>query len=243
MISRRYMWAIALIAAVVGCGATPPPPDIEGDWAAYHTNAPDNLWTFNSDGTCRNISFPPDTIQYAIDGVWNYDDGSLNVTFSDTLLSETLVFTDVFVSGDRLLYSNPSGIPVAYRRSSNEVEDTANQTIAPINLDSLAGTWVAYSPKPSLTIWDNMWTFYSDGTCENTWWVPLDDDGRLWDQYTLTGGFAINEADVTVSLKGDQEMMDVDLADVVVDKGRLLYTNEVGVPVVFKRTLRPTGSR
>ncbi|MDP6124770.1 MAG: hypothetical protein QGH20_03330, partial [Candidatus Latescibacteria bacterium] len=107
-------------------------------WAAFRQSTPVNMWSFYNDRTCENTGWmdvpgeqSSETRVFVVAGRYEISADVITVIIEDVsgdsvltsdyrpaLNNSVLVFHDVIVDRDRLLYNNPNGMPVVYRREN-----------------------------------------------------------------------------------------------------------------------------
>jgi hypothetical protein len=238
--------------------------ELIGTWFAYRDNVIENMWTFRRDGTCTNDGWPNSPAltdrpepPYHIDGRYQVYSNRVEVYVGgEDGPSDTLTLEEPVISFHRLVYG-ASNFPVAFLRERTAVgrdyvADEEERPQAPLNTDNLYGSWVAFSGGFPI----NTWTLKDDGTFTNEGWEPLDPRTILVRRlYQVKGTYEVSGHRVVLSndkvLRFDpatNQVADVQMVDnqivlynVVADDSRLVYTNEQGLPVVFRHgTVSPT---
>lgn len=229
---------------------------IVGTWFAYRDNVIENMWTFRQDGTCINDGWPGDgdaEVQappYHLEGTYSVEPDKITVVFALAEgAADTVVLLDPEVANDRLVYT-VGGIPVAFLRervaAAQEPAAPADSgTADPALADSVTGDWVAFvGSLPA-----NTWKFNADGTFVNEGWTRLSPDALLLKRvYRADGKYGVSGSRILLTNErithfgaGPQgentevaDAQNIVLYDVKVSRGRLIYTNEGGVPVAFR---------
>ena len=226
---------------------------IVGTWFAYRDNVIENMWTFREDGTCVNDGWPGDVQAppYHLEGTYSVEAAKITVILRlEEGLTDTVILSDPDITNDRLVYS-AGGIPVAFLRertaAAAESAPTAEEG-APVAAlaDSIIGGWVAFLGG----IPANTWQFNQNGTFVNEGWTQLSPGSVILKRtYQVSGKFAVTGSRVLLTNErivhfgtgpqGENSEVAVSqnivLYDVAVSRGRLVYTNEGGLPVAFRR--------
>lgn len=239
--------------------------DLIGTWFAYRDNVIENMWTFRRDGTVTNDGWPglPTTTEptlppYHIEGRYAVTSGQIEVyvDFGEGLI-DTLHLRNPNITHNRLVY-RAADFPVVFLRERAAVgqEYAAASGVRqenPIRSEQLAGSWVAFAGGYPA----NSWVFSNDGTFINEGWEPLDPRTILVRRtHQMEGSFEVSGHRVilhsgtvrwfdpeTNSLADVQSLdnQEIVLYNVVVRDGLLVYTNEQGLPVVYRHgTVTPT---
>jgi len=240
--------------------------DVAGTWFAYDGNVIKNMWTFRKDGTCTNDGWPGDGSEsdaippYHLEGTYRVAADRIEAAFTVNGTRDTVVLQNPVISCNRLIYSTGEArIPIVFLRERVAVAEkaaAANTEVAddPDLPRKLIGSWVAFARGFP----DNTWQFNEDGTFLNEGWAPLDPRLVLVKRtYQVRGRYAVsgsriiltNERLLQFDPQTDKVSTEVPLSDTIVlysvevRDGRLVYTNEAGLPVVFRPgTVTPTNS-
>jgi len=238
--------------------------EVTGTWFAYRDNVIENMWTFRRDGTCINDGWPSaslapgnPTLPYHLEGSYRVSPERITVVFLLEGGAQNTVYLDnPDVTMNRLVYS-VGNTPVVFLREraaiGQEVGGVAEQAPADETLpQKLVGSWVALTGGfPA-----NTWKFNEDGTFLNEGWARMNPRTLLVrrlhqvaGRYTVSGRRVILANEKLLQFDPETNRVNVEvpiserivLYDVVVSKGRLVYTNEVGLPVAFRPgTVTPT---
>ena len=241
--------------------------ELAGTWFAYRDNAIENMWTFHRDGTCSNDGWPVsvlDTLHalppYHLEGTYRVAAGRIEVVITlEDGATDTVFMREPGISSNRLVYSvGPSNEPVVFLRERAAVGQDMSGSVEEDGDDGadlssqVIGDWVAFSNGfPA-----NTWQFNEDGTFLNEGWARLDARAMLVKRlYQVSGRYTVSGRRVVLSneklLQFDPETNGVDteiplserivIYNVAISRDRLVYTNEMGLPVVFRRgTVTPT---
>ena len=230
--------------------------DLVGTWFAYSDNAIDNMWTFRTDGSCVNDGWPLEEIgrgslPYQIEGTYSILEGRieavmrLSIEGQDTTV--TFVLEDPMISDNRLVY-NAGGTPFVFLRERAAVaagSEPAAQTGGDENLgERVIGSWVAFANRFPV----NTWRFNPDGSFSNEGWTRMG-PALVKRRYQVQGTYEVSGKHIVLTnqriLQFDPETSErigddpnteqMRLYNIVVTGGRLIYTNEVGLPQVFRR--------
>jgi hypothetical protein len=233
--------------------------DLIGTWFAYRDNVIENMWTFKRDGTVTNDGWPgslsatePALPPYHIEGRYAVKSGQVEVYVDlGEGLTDTLHLRNPSVTHNRLVYT-AAEFPVVFLRERAAVgqEYTAASSVReerPIRPEQLTGSWVAFAGGYPA----NAWEFRGDGTFMNEGWEPLDPRTILIRRtHQVEGTFevsghrvilhsgAVKRFDPETNSVADVQSLDnheIVLYNVVVRDGLLVYTNEQGLPVVYRQ--------
>jgi hypothetical protein len=230
--------------------------EIVGTWFAYRDNVIENMWTFRQDGTCANDGWPGSpgaslpVPPYHLEGTYSVAAEEVVVVFNFAEgVNDTITLRDPEVTDDRLVYS-VGGIPVAFLREraavGTEPTAPADSGIADPELPrALVGAWVALAGNfPT-----NTWKFNEDGTFINEGWARLNPEILVIKRtYQASGKYSVsgtrilltNERITQFGSGSDGANTDIPVAEKIilynvrVSRGRLVYSNEGGLPVAFR---------
>ena len=262
-VGTTLMGVLLIALGACGKPAEQPPQksnlsdNLVGTWFAYRDNVIENMWTFRKDGTCINDGWPSarvlsgaPALPYHLEGAYRVGDDRITVTFAlESGEHDTVVLYEPDITRNRLVYS-VGDAPVVYLRERTAVghEMAAAADSGAIDPDlphKLVGSWVALTDGFPV----NTWKFNADGTFENEGWSRMNPRMLLVRRlYQVTGRYDVSGQRVVLAnervLQFDPETNKVDvevpiserivLYNVVISKGRLVYTNEVGLPVAFR---------
>lgn len=256
--------AAVLLVVLGACGEkakettaeSPLSEELIGTWFAYHENVIENMWTFRRDGTCINDGWPgtpaadSPALPYHLEGTYIVSEDEIAVVVSlEGGMKDTVHLNDPGITMNRLIYSTGKA-PVVFLRERAAVGQemvAAGEAEAadPELAKKLVGSWVALTNGFPV----NTWRFDEDGTFLNEGWERMNLQTFLVRRlYQVTGHYTVSGQRVVLTneklLQFDPETNRVDtevpiserivLYDAVVSKGRLVYTNEVGLPVAFR---------
>ncbi len=240
--------------------------ELIGTWFAYRDNMIENMWTFRRDGTVSNDGWPDVAAKdgrivppYHVEGTYRVYPEHIEVYLDlNEQLSDTLILRNPKITHNRLVY-DVAAFPVVFLRERAAVgQGYLGQGDRPrrdraLSAADLAGSWVAFAGGfPA-----NVWSFNEDGSFLNEGWAPLDPRTIIVRRlYQIEGAYEVSGDRVILRNKQvrrfdpqtsevadaqrleDQEIV---LYSVVVDGGRLIYTNDSGLPVAYRRgSVSPT---
>ena len=244
-------------STVEKAAAQPLGEELIGTWFAYNENVIQNMWTFRRDGTCTNDGWPGSGINdtaappYHLEGKYTIGRDRIDVLFPYEGGADTVSLRQPAITHNRLVYSvGPTDVPIIFLREREAVvQDVAvasdDAATDPELSAKLVGSWVAFANGFP----DNTWTFNADGTFTNEGWEPLDPRVTLIRrQYQVNGRYTVSGNRVVLTnermLQFDPKTNRIDaevplserivLYNVSMCDGRLVYTNEVGLPVAFR---------
>ncbi len=233
--------------------------ELVGTWFAYRNNTIENMWIFRRDGTCSNDGWPVSILAagqgmppYHLRGAYRVTSDRVEIAITaEDGSTDTIHMREPVISDDRLVYSvGPTNEPVVFLRertaaSQETAPATEDETADPDLATKIVGSWAAFADGfPT-----NTWIFNEDGMFVNEGWARLDRRTMLVRRlYQVAGKYTLSGQRVVLTneklLQFDPETNSVNtevplserivLYDVAIMHDRLLYTNEVGLPVVFR---------
>ena len=231
--------------------------ELVGTWFAYSDNTIDNMWTFRTDGTCINDGWPVrelgrGALPYQLEGTYRIVNNSieavLQLTGEGQDTTVTVLLEEPVITDNRLVYTT-GGTPFVFLRERAAVAQAATENgngngADPELAQQILGNWAAFIAHFPV----NTWSFSEDGTFTNEGWTRMGPT-LVKRQYQVQGTYEISGKHVVLTnqriLQFDPETSErigddpnteqMRLYNVVLTSNRLVYTNEVGLPQVFRR--------